>query len=65
MKLIVRTAEDLLADVAATARRRAADEARRYLAETDWMVIRAAETDVPMPEDVVKARALARLWTGG
>jgi hypothetical protein len=35
-------------------------EARGFLARTDWMVIRAAETGRPVPEDVRKARAAAR-----
>ena len=34
--------------------------AREYLAETDWMVIRAAETGTPVPDDVSTRRAEAR-----
>lgn len=34
--------------------------ARAYLAETDWMVIREAETGKPMPDDVRQRRAAAR-----
>lgn len=35
-------------------------EAQRYLRATDWMVVRAMETGVPVPEDVGKRRAEAR-----
>ncbi|NDD12680.1 MAG: hypothetical protein EB072_08540 [Betaproteobacteria bacterium] len=31
-----------------------------YLASTDWYVIRALETGVPVPQDVTEARARAR-----
>lgn len=34
--------------------------ARRYLAETDWMVTRAMETGKPIPEDIKAARENAR-----
>ena len=61
MSLTIRTAEDIAADRAAAARARAAAEAHRYLAETDWMVIRAAETGKPVPEEVMASRAQARL----
>ena len=64
MPLTIKTAEDLAAERAATERARAADEARRYLAETDWMVARAAETGKPVPEDVAKERAAAREAAG-
>lgn len=42
--------------------RRAADntEARAYLAETDWYVIRLQETGQPVPDDVLASRAAAR-----
>ncbi len=33
---------------------------RSYLAQTDWYVIRFAETGTPVPEDVASARAAAR-----
>ena len=55
MKLTIRTAADIAAE-----RARAAAEARRYLAETDWMVIRAAETGTPVPAEVAAARKAAR-----
>lgn len=35
-------------------------EARAYLASTDWMVTRMAETGVPVPQDIAQARAEAR-----
>ena len=60
MSLTIKTAEDIAADRAAAARARAAAEAHRYLAETDWMVIRAAETGKPVPDDVAAKRKSAR-----
>jgi hypothetical protein len=60
MNLIIKSAADLAAEAAAAERARANAEARRYLAETDWMVIRAAETGKPVPVDVAEARAAAR-----
>ncbi|TNF60715.1 MAG: hypothetical protein EP307_08110 [Rhodobacteraceae bacterium] len=53
----------LTAEDRALARQRA--EARGLLARTDWMVIRAAETGRPVPEDMRKARAAARLVLDG
>ncbi len=60
MGLTIRTARDLDAarEEAEHARRRA--EAQRYLAETDWMVIRAVETGKPVAEAVAASRAGAR-----
>lgn len=60
MSLIIRTAEQIAVDAAAAERARAAAAARRYLAETDWMVIRAAETGTPIPAEVAAARMAAR-----
>ena len=60
MPLIVKTAEDLATDAEAAQRARDAIAARRFLADTDWMVIRATETGKPMPEDVAAQRAAAR-----
>lgn len=37
-----------------------AERARRYLAETDWYVTRAAETGKPIPDDIKTAREDAR-----
>lgn len=36
-------------------------EARAYLASTDWFVVRFAETQVPVPAEVLEKRAAARL----
>lgn len=36
-------------------------KARRYLATTDWYVIRKMETGVEIPEDISAARVAARL----
>lgn len=60
MNLTIRTAEEIAAERAAAERIRAAAEARRYLAETDWMVIRAAETGAPVPDEVAARRTAAR-----
>ena len=60
MPLIVKTAEDLAAEAEAAQRAREAIAARRFLADTDWMVIRAAETGKAMPEDVAAQREQAR-----
>lgn len=35
-------------------------EALRYLADTDWYVVRLTETDVAIPEEVITKRAEAR-----
>jgi hypothetical protein len=43
----------------------ARDAALRYLADTDWMVLRAAEPGgKPMPGDVAENRAAARVEAG-
>jgi hypothetical protein len=60
MKLIIKTAADRAAEAEAAAREQAKATARAYLAETDWMVIRAAETGTPIPDDVAEKRAAAR-----
>ena len=36
------------------------EKALKYLAETDWYVVRFAETGEPIPEDILAARAAAR-----
>jgi hypothetical protein len=36
------------------------EEALAYLASTDWMIVRQAETGVPCPQNVLDARAAAR-----
>ena len=60
MSLTIKTASQIADDAKAAEQVRAADAARRYLADTDWMVIRAIETEKPIPQDVIEARALAR-----
>jgi len=35
-------------------------DARQYLAQTDWYVVRSIETGKDIPEDVLKKRAAAR-----
>lgn len=35
-------------------------ENRAYLASTDWYVVRMAETGIPVPDDILEARAAAR-----
>jgi hypothetical protein len=52
-----------------TAAARDAEDARlralRYLAKTDWLVLRAAEGGKPVPEDIRKAREEARAMASG
>jgi len=47
-------------DPAITAQAVANQQAKKYLAQTDWYVIRSIETGVPVPEDITAARAAAR-----
>ena len=54
------TAKDKAALAAAQEQDMARDTARRYLAETDWYVIRAADTGTSIPDPVRLARAAAR-----
>ncbi|MGY5333075.1 hypothetical protein [Pseudomonas protegens] len=37
-----------------------AQEAREYLRQTDWLVVRKLETGKEVPEDIAKKRAEAR-----
>lgn len=57
-QLITAAAKATLARDAAQAAARA--EAAEYLARTDWMVLRAAETGQPLTEAFRKTRAAAR-----
>ena len=41
-------------------RQRDNDAARRYLAQTDWYVLRLQETGSPMPPEISAARRAAR-----
>lgn len=36
-------------------------ESRKYLADTDWYVVRQTETGAPIPQEILDARATARL----
>jgi hypothetical protein len=45
---------------AAEAQQKANDEARAYLKETDWYVIRQADTGEPVPKEVHDKRQAAR-----
>ena len=60
MKLTIKTPADLQRESEAQARAKAAQEARAYLASTDWMIVRQAETGKPVPDDVLAKRAAAR-----
>lgn len=60
MRLHIRTPEELAAEVQAKAENALRAEARAYLDDTDWLVVRQAETGTVMPEAVRKRRAQAR-----
>ncbi|MCJ8139347.1 hypothetical protein [Falsirhodobacter halotolerans] len=51
-----RTASEITAESNAQSRAKAT----AYLADTDWMVIRAAEGGKPVPDDIIARRASAR-----
>lgn len=63
--LKIKTAEDLAAEATTKAREDAREKARAYLAETDWMVVRMAETGQPVPQDILELRAAARKAANG
>ena len=54
------TAEAKAAAMADRVRDAERAQARQYLADTDWYVIRDADTGQPVPEDVRTRRAEAR-----
>lgn len=60
MKLEIKTADDLKAEAEARDQEARNAEARAYLADTDWYVVRQAETGEVIPEDISLARAKAR-----
>ena len=60
MKLTIKTAGDLQAEAQEVARQAERSEALAYLADTDWMVVRYAETGKDIPADVLKKRQAAR-----
>jgi len=49
-----------LAAIQASQLKQINDEARRYLSETDWYVIRQQETGVEIPVDILTERQAAR-----
>jgi hypothetical protein len=48
------------AEIAANAQREINQENLAYLADTDWYVIRKADTGTAVPSDIADARAVAR-----
>lgn len=60
MGLIIRTAEQIAAEAQAREAEIRRNEARAFLASTDWMVVRFAETGTPVPADVAARRVQAR-----
>lgn len=54
------TQKEVAAREAAEEQRRVNDEARAYLRETDWYVIRNADTGWPVPDDIWQLRQEAR-----
>lgn len=65
MKLSITPPADL--DAARIAAQRAAlrDEARAFLAATDWLIVRRAETGTEVPPDILQTRAQARRVLSG
>jgi len=49
------------AEIAANAQSKVNSESLAYLASTDWYVTRQAETGVDIPQDILTARAEARV----
>lgn len=62
MKLLIKTPSDLRVEREARERDEARREAQDFLARTDWMVVRRAETGEPIPDDVVQRRQTARAF---
>jgi hypothetical protein len=60
MKLTIKTREDIVAEALAQQSLHQRSEAQSYLLRTDWLVVRRAETSLPIPEDILLARAAAR-----
>lgn len=56
----MKTAEQKDREAAQAEQERINREARNYLSETDWYVLRLQETGVEIPEDVLTKRAEAR-----
>ena len=64
MGLEVRTAKQIAADAKAREDEARRTEARAFLASTDWMVVRLAETGTPIPAEIAEKRAQARIDAG-
>ena len=60
VKIGGKTQADLDAEQREEERVRINDEARAYLRETDWYIIRRAEARKPIPEGLSKRRQAAR-----
>lgn len=58
--MLIKTAAELAAERLDAERDSARATARSYLAQTDWLVVRQAETGTPVPPEVLTARAEAR-----
>lgn len=56
----IKTAEQIAAEKAKEVQEQVNHEARRYLAETDWYVIRQQETGEAIPADILTERQSAR-----
>lgn len=56
----MKTAEMKAAEAAQAEIDRVNAEARKYLADTDWYVIRMQETGVPIPAEILAGREAAR-----
>jgi len=66
MKLRIKTPADLEAARIAAQRDALRADARAFLAATDWLIVRRAETGTEVPPDIVQARANARhVLSGG
>jgi hypothetical protein len=50
--------EDITAEIEA---QKAIDQALKFLSDTDWMIIRQAETGAPVPQEILVKRAQARI----
>lgn len=56
----IKTAEQKQLDAEHQAQEQINREARDYLAQTDWYITRQHETGVPVPDDVLEQRQVAR-----
>lgn len=57
---VIKTPEQVAAEKMRQEQDRVNEEARRYLAETDWYIIRNQETGKEVPADVLAERQMAR-----